>query len=85
MVFNKIGAYTHSVLAKEHKILFFVAALISAFDSTLLERDVKIEEWSSDELQRTQDVMLAPDAAMYNPVFDATLWSVLLLLSLRTR
>ena len=72
-VFNKIGTYTHSVLAKEHKIPFYVAAPISTFDPARLERDVVIEERSPDELRRIRDVMLAPvDAAVYNPAFDAT-------------
>ena len=72
-VFNKIGTYTHSVLAKEHKVPFYVAAPISTFDSTRLERDVMIEERGPDELRRIKDVMLAPaDAAVYNPAFDAT-------------
>jgi len=72
-VFNKIGTYTHSVLAKEHKIPFYVAAPISTFDPTRLARDVTIEERDPDELRRIQDVMLAPaDAAVYNPAFDAT-------------
>ena len=72
-VFNKIGTYTHSVLAKEHKIPFYVAAPVSTFDSTLLERDVTIEERDPDELRRIRDVVLAPaDAAVYNPAFDAT-------------
>ncbi len=33
-VFNKIGTYPHAVLAKEHKIPFYVAAPISTFDPT---------------------------------------------------
>ena len=70
---NKIGTYTHSVLAKEHERPFYVAALISTFESTLLERDVIIEGRGPDELRRIRDVMLAPaDAAVYNPAFDAT-------------
>ena len=72
-VFNKIGTYTHSVLAKEHKIPFYVAAPLSTFDPARLERDVTIEERDPDELRRIHDVMLAPaDAAVYNPAFDAT-------------
>jgi len=72
-VFNKIGTYTHSVLAKEHKIPFYVAAPISTFDPARLERDVTIEERGPDEMRRIHDVMLAPaDAAVYNPAFDAT-------------
>lgn len=72
-VFNKIGTYTHSVLAKEHDIPFYVAAPISTFDMAGLERDVVIEERDPDELRRIRDVMLAPaDATVYNPAFDAT-------------
>ncbi|MEA3280983.1 MAG: S-methyl-5-thioribose-1-phosphate isomerase [Euryarchaeota archaeon] len=72
-VFNKIGTYTHSVLAKEHKVPFYVAAPISTFDLTGLERYVTIEERDPGELRRINDVMLAPaDAAVYNPAFDAT-------------
>jgi len=37
-VFNKIGTYTHSVLAKAHRIPFYVAAPLSTFDFTRLER-----------------------------------------------
>ncbi len=71
--FNEIGTYTHSVLAKEHKLPFYVAAPISTFDSTRLARDVTIEERSPDELRRLRDVMLAPAGALvHNPAFDAT-------------
>ncbi len=70
---NKIGMYTQSVLAKEHEIPFYVAAPISTFESTLLERDVTIEGRGPNELRRIRDVMLAPaDAVVYNPAFDAT-------------
>ena len=72
-VFNKIGTYTHSVLAKEHDIPFYVAAPISTFDPARLERDVVIEERDPDELRRIGDVILAPaGAVVYNPAFDAT-------------
>ena len=72
-VFNKIGTYTHSVLAKEHDIPFYVAAPISTFDPVRLEHDVVIEERGPDELRRINGVMLAPaGAVVYNPAFDAT-------------
>ena len=72
-VFNKIGTYTHSVLAKEHDIPFYVAAPISTFDPVRLEHDVVIEERDPDELRRIGDVMLAPaGVVVYNPAFDAT-------------
>jgi methylthioribose-1-phosphate isomerase len=72
-VFNKIGTYTHSVLAKEHDIPFYVAAPISTFDPVRLEHDVVIEERDPDELRRINAVMLAPaGVVVYNPAFDAT-------------
>ncbi|MCZ7384256.1 MAG: S-methyl-5-thioribose-1-phosphate isomerase, partial [Candidatus Methanoperedens sp.] len=36
-VFNKIGTYTHSIVAKEHGIPFYVAAPVSTFDFERLE------------------------------------------------
>jgi len=82
-VFNKIGTYTHSVLAKEHNLPFYVAAPLSTFDPTRLERDVTIEERDPDELRRIHDVMLAPaDAAVYKRSMQR-LWGTLLLLSLK--
>jgi len=72
-VFNKIGTYTHSVLAKENDIPFYVAAPKATFDSTHLERDIEIEERGPDELRVLEGTMLAPvDCAVYNPAFDAT-------------
>ena len=72
-VFNKIGTYTHSVLAKENGIPFYVAAPKATFDSTRQERDIEIEERGPDELRVLEGTMLAPvDCAVYNPAFDAT-------------
>lgn len=72
-VFNKIGTYTHSVLAKAHGIPFYVAAPFSTFDFTRKEKDVVIEERSGEELKFWGAVQIAPkDVATYNPAFDAT-------------
>ncbi|MDY6931774.1 MAG: S-methyl-5-thioribose-1-phosphate isomerase [Halobacteriota archaeon] len=72
-VFNKIGTYTHAVLAKKHDIPFYVAAPISTFDLEKEEKDVIIEERSADELLYFNGVQNAPlDAEVYNPAFDAT-------------
>ncbi|WP_406656453.1 S-methyl-5-thioribose-1-phosphate isomerase [Methanolobus sp. ZRKC2] len=72
-VFNKIGTYTHSVLAKEHEIPFYVAAPISTLDPENWEDTVTIEERDSDELRFFKDVQIAPaDVKVYNPAFDAT-------------
>ncbi|MDY6865379.1 MAG: S-methyl-5-thioribose-1-phosphate isomerase [Halobacteriota archaeon] len=72
-VFNKIGTYTHAVLAKKHDIPFYVAAPTSTFDLEKEEKDVIIEERSADELLYFNGVQNAHlDVEVYNPAFDAT-------------
>ncbi len=72
-VFNKIGTYTHSVIAREHEIPFFVAAPVSTFDPNNWEDTVTIEERDANELRFFKDVQIAPaDVKVYNPAFDAT-------------
>lgn len=72
-VFNKIGTYTHSVLAREHEIPFYVAAPVSSFDFKGWEGSVKIEMRDPDELRFFGSEQLAPeDVEVYNPAFDAT-------------
>jgi methylthioribose-1-phosphate isomerase len=73
VVFNKIGTYSHAVLAKHHGIPFYVAAPLSTFDFELREEDVVIEERDAGELRWCGDRQLAPDEVkVYNPAFDAT-------------
>jgi len=72
-VFNKIGTYSHAVLAKHHKIPFYVAAPLSTFDRQHEEADIIVEERDPDEICTLAGRRLAPvgiDA--YNPAFDAT-------------
>ena len=72
-VFNKIGTYSHAVLAKAHGIPFYVAAPISTFDLDHSEKDVEIEERDPDEIRRLGNKQLAPaEVKVYNPAFDAT-------------
>lgn len=72
-VFNKIGTYTHSVLAREHEIPFYVAAPVSSFDFKGWEGSVKIEMRDPDELRFFGSEQIAPkDVEVYNPAFDAT-------------
>lgn len=72
-VFNKIGTYTHSVIAKEHGIPFYVAAPVSTFDFEHLESEVEIELRKPDELKFFGSQQIAPlDVGVYNPAFDAT-------------
>ncbi len=72
-VFNKIGTYTHSVLAKEHEIPFYVAAPVSTFDFEHLEDEIEIELRKPEELKFFGNKQIAPlDVEVYNPAFDAT-------------
>jgi len=73
VIFNKIGTYTHSVLAKEHEIPFYVAAPVSTFDFNGWEGSVKIEVRNPDELRFFGSEQIAPkDVEVFNPAFDAT-------------
>ena len=72
-VFNKIGTYTHSVIAKEHEVPFYVAAPVSTFDFEGWEDSVEIELRDPDELRFLGKEQIAPlDVEVYNPAFDAT-------------
>jgi methylthioribose-1-phosphate isomerase len=72
-VFNKIGTYSLSVLAKAHHIPFYVAAPLSTFDLARKEKDVVIEERGADELRYWNGAPIAPEGVpVYNPAFDAT-------------
>ncbi len=73
VVFNKIGTYTHSVIAKEHEVPFYVAAPVSTFDFEGWEDSVEIELRDPDELRFLGKEQIAPlDVEVYNPAFDAT-------------
>ncbi len=72
-VFNKIGTYTHSVIAKEHRIPFYVAAPVSTFDFERLEDEIEIELRKPEELKFFGNYQIAPlEVEVYNPAFDAT-------------
>src|SRR5437867_1569222 len=59
---NKIGTYMVAVLAKRHRIPFYVAAPISTVDlSTPTGEDIPIEERDRSEERRVRDQQLAPD------------------------
>ncbi len=73
VVFNKIGTYTHSVIAKEHEVPFYVAAPVSTFDFEGWEDSVEIELRDPDELRFFGKEQIAPlNVEVYNPAFDAT-------------
>ncbi len=71
---NKIGTYSIAVLAKYHKIPFYVAAPLSTFDRNInTGRDIPIEERSGDEVRSLGGKYIAPKKVkVYNPAFDVT-------------
>jgi methylthioribose-1-phosphate isomerase len=73
-VANKIGTYSVAVLAKEHKIPFYVAAPLSSFDFSLTSGDqIPIEERSADEVTHIAGKRIAPEGVkVFNPAFDVT-------------
>jgi methylthioribose-1-phosphate isomerase len=72
-VFNKIGTYTHSVMAKEHDVPFYVAAPVSTFDFERFEDEIEIELRRPEELKFFGKYQIAPlGVNVYNPAFDAT-------------
>lgn len=73
-VINKIGTFTVAVLAREHKIPFFVAAPRSTFDlATASGALVTIEERDPTEVVQLGGVRTAPQGVdVRNPAFDVT-------------
>jgi len=72
-VFNKIGTYNHAVLAKYHRIPFYVAAPLSTFDLAHREAEITVEERDPEEVCTLAGTRLAPEGIdVYNPAFDAT-------------
>jgi methylthioribose-1-phosphate isomerase len=71
---NKIGTYMVAVLAREHKIPFYVAAPISTLDLSLKSGDeIPIEQRNRKEVTHIQEYQLAPDGiGIQNPAFDVT-------------
>jgi methylthioribose-1-phosphate isomerase len=71
---NKIGTYSISVLAKHHRIPFYIAAPSSTFDLNIESgADIPIEQRNAEEVIRFAGVQTAPGGvAVYNPAFDVT-------------
>jgi methylthioribose-1-phosphate isomerase len=71
---NKIGTYSVAVLAKEHRIPFYVAAPLSTIDlSTPDGSGIPIEERHAREVTHLGGVQLTPAGALVrNPAFDVT-------------
>ncbi|UCC94444.1 MAG: S-methyl-5-thioribose-1-phosphate isomerase [Candidatus Omnitrophota bacterium] len=72
---NKIGTYSIAVLARYHKIPFYVVAPFSSFDLRLKNGDaIPIEKRSQDEVRKVRGkVPIAPaNVSAWNPAFDVT-------------
>ncbi len=71
---NKIGTYSLSVLAREHRIPFYVAAPSSTFDLNIASGlQIAIEERSADEVWNCSGTQTAPAAiTVRNLAFDVT-------------
>lgn len=73
-VANKIGTYSLSILAKYHKIPFYVVAPSSTIDfNTTYGSKIVIEERSADEVLKINGKEIAPKGtAVRHPSFDIT-------------
>lgn len=71
---NKIGTYGVAILAKHHKIPFYIAAPYSTVDMAIRDGSgIPIEERDGNEIRRGFGTLTAPaDVSVYNPAFDVT-------------
>ncbi len=71
---NKIGTYSLSILARYHRIPFYISAPSSTFDLNISDGSmIPIEERNADEICIFNDKRIAPeDIDFYNPAFDVT-------------
>jgi len=71
---NKIGTYSLSILAREHKIPFYVAAPSSTFDLSLSDgSQIPIEQRDAVEVTQFGSSKVTPDGVgVYNAAFDVT-------------
>jgi len=73
-VANKIGTYSIAVLAKEHRVPFYVAAPTSTIDMNLRTgKEIPIEQRSEDEVAFIGGRRIVPrGVGVMNPAFDIT-------------
>ena len=73
-VANKIGTYTLAILAKAHKIPFYVAAPTSTFDLNISSGDeIPIEQRNPDEVRKFMGRLITPQNVLaWAPAFDIT-------------
>ena len=72
---NKVGTYNIALLARYHRIPFYVAAPLSTFDlSKKTGKDIPIEQRQSREVTHYlfKKPSAPPGVAVFNPAFDVT-------------
>lgn len=71
---NKIGTYGLAVLARAHRVPFYVVAPVSTVDFDCPSGDrIPIEQRPPDEVREARGVRFAPRRVpVYNPAFDVT-------------
>ncbi len=71
---NKIGTYSLAVLARHHKIPFYIVAPYSTFDMNIKNgKQIPIEERDKSEVTGFGGVTTAPkNVKVFNPAFDVT-------------
>ena len=73
-VANKIGTYGVAILAREHRVPFYVVAPLSTFDPDTPDgASIPIEERDASEVARGFGPRTAPEGVrVFNPAFDVT-------------
>ncbi len=71
---NKIGTYSLSILARKHRIPFYIAAPLSTFDLSIKSgAEIPIEERAAEEVTTFAKSQISPDGiCVENPAFDVT-------------
>jgi len=71
---NKVGTYTVALVAREHRVPFYVAAPVSTIDLDTPDGGrIPIEERDGREVTHVKNIRIAPEGAkVYNPAFDVT-------------
>lgn len=77
-VANKVGTYTHAVLANRHGVPFYVAAPSSTLDPATPDGSrIPIEERGAEEVTHLGGTCVAAAGVrVRNPAFDVTPWSL---------
>jgi len=70
---NKIGTYTHAVLARAHGIPFYVAGPLTTFDPDINSgAEIVIEQRPASEVLSCGGYRTAASVPVWNPAFDVT-------------